>query len=135
VAAFSYMCTGACYEFFLSLDYSKNPQGRNLKCPIFIQHFFKIVLYWCLDLIRHNIGTPLKHNKYIFDSFLSSSLPICNLKAMLHRICHLNDLLPYCWQPGFPPFFQAWVPRLYFRVPALFPVFFTILFFPYFFPV
>jgi hypothetical protein len=24
-------------------------------------------LYWCLDPIRHNIGTPLKHNKYIFD--------------------------------------------------------------------
>ena len=21
---------------------------------------FKIVLYWCLDLIRHNIGTQLK---------------------------------------------------------------------------
>ena len=32
-----------------------------------MQHFFKIVLYWCLDLIHHNIGTPLKHNKYIFD--------------------------------------------------------------------
>jgi hypothetical protein len=29
--------------------------------------FFKIVLYWCLDLIRHNIGTHLKLNKYIFD--------------------------------------------------------------------
>ena len=28
---------------------------------------FKIVLYWCLDLIRHNIGTHLKLNKYIFD--------------------------------------------------------------------
>jgi hypothetical protein len=26
---------------------------------------FKIVLYWCLDLIRHNIGTQLKLNKYI----------------------------------------------------------------------
>ena len=39
---------------------------KNLTCQIFIQHFFKIVLYWCLDLIRHNIGTPLKHNKYIF---------------------------------------------------------------------
>ena len=28
---------------------------------------FKIVVYWCRDLIRHNIGTPLKHDKYIFD--------------------------------------------------------------------
>jgi hypothetical protein len=43
-------------SFFLSLDYSKKPQGRNLKCQI-----FKIVLHWCLDLICHNIGTPLKH--------------------------------------------------------------------------
>ena len=41
--------------------------GGNLKCQIVIQHFFKIVLYWCLDMIRHNIDTPLKHNKYIFD--------------------------------------------------------------------
>ena len=27
------------------------------ECQIFIQHFFKIVLYWCLDLICHNVGT------------------------------------------------------------------------------
>ena len=27
---------------------------------------FKIVLYWCLDLIRHNISITLKHNKFIF---------------------------------------------------------------------
>jgi hypothetical protein len=31
-------------------------------------------LYWCLDLIRHNIGTHLKHNKYIFDI----SIPFCH---------------------------------------------------------
>jgi hypothetical protein len=30
-------------------------------------------LYWCLDLIRHNIGTKLKLNKYIFDI----SIPFC----------------------------------------------------------
>jgi hypothetical protein len=66
--------TGASYDFFLSLDYSKKSQGRNLKCQIFIQHFFKIVLYWCLDLIRHNIGTHLKYNKYIFDI----SIPFCH---------------------------------------------------------
>jgi hypothetical protein len=35
---------------------------------------FKIVLYWCLDLIRHNIGTKLKLNKYIFDI----SVPFCH---------------------------------------------------------
>jgi hypothetical protein len=52
----------------------KKPQGRNLKCQIFIQHFFKIVLYWCLDLICHNIGTQLKLNKYIFDI----SVPFCH---------------------------------------------------------
>ena len=61
--------------FLLSLDYSKQKiQGRNLKCQIFIQHFFKIVLYWCLDLIRHNIGTHLKLNKYIF----GISIPFCH---------------------------------------------------------
>ena len=43
------------------------------ECQIFIQNFFKIVLYWCFDLIRHNIGTHLKHNKYIFDI----SIPFC----------------------------------------------------------
>jgi hypothetical protein len=35
---------------------------------------FKIVLYWCLDLIRHNIGTHLEHNEYIFDI----SIPFCH---------------------------------------------------------
>ena len=35
---------------------------------------FKIVLYWCLDLIRHIIGTHLKHNKYNFDI----SIPFCH---------------------------------------------------------
>ena len=44
------------------------------KSQIFIQHFFKIVLYWCLGLIRHNIGIPLKHNKYIFDI----PIPFCH---------------------------------------------------------
>ena len=31
-------------------------------------------MYWCLDLIRHNIGTHLKHNKYIFDI----PIPFCH---------------------------------------------------------
>ena len=35
---------------------------------------FKIVLYRCLDLIRHNIGTYLKHKKYMFDI----PIPFCH---------------------------------------------------------
>ena len=66
---------------FSPLEYSKKPQGRNLKCHSFIQHFFKIVLYWCLDLIHHNIGTKLKLNKYIFDI----SIPFCHLSATLKQ--------------------------------------------------
>ena len=60
--------------FFIPRLTTLKPQGRNLKCKIFIRHFFKIVLYWCLDLIRHNIGTPLKHNKYISDI----PIPFCH---------------------------------------------------------
>ena len=70
-------------------------QGRNLKCQIFIQHFFKIVLYWCLDLIRHNIGAPLKHNKYIFDI----PIPFCHnlyLSATFNRICRFWNHLLCC---------------------------------------
>ena len=68
---------------------------ENLKCQIFIQHFFKIVLYWCLDLICHNIGTPLKHNKYIFDIHI----PFCHnlyLSAIFNRICRFWNPLPCC---------------------------------------
>ena len=54
--------------------WAKNHKGGILKCQIFIQHFFKIVSYWCLDPIRHNIGTHLKLNKYIFDI----SIPFCH---------------------------------------------------------
>jgi hypothetical protein len=48
--------------------------------------FFKIVLYWCLDLIRHNIGTQLKLNKYNFDI----SIPFC------HHI-YLSATLKQCF--------------------------------------
>ena len=78
--------------FFLSLDYSKKPQGRNLKCQIFIQQFFKIVLYWCLDLIRHNISTHLKHNKYIFDI----SIPFCH-PSCLHVSTRPNCYVRFDW--------------------------------------
>ena len=61
-------------QFVLSLDYSKKNTRVESQMSNFIQHFFKIVLYWCLDLIRHNIGTHLKHNKYIFDI----SIPFCH---------------------------------------------------------
>ena len=60
--------------FFYHSTTLKKTQGRNLRCQIFIQHFFKIFLHWCLDLIRHNVGTPLKHNKYIFDI----PIPFCH---------------------------------------------------------
>ena len=53
----------------------------------FIQPFFKIVLYWCLDLIRHNIGTHLKHNKYIFDI----SIPL------FHIFFYLSATLKQCF--------------------------------------
>jgi hypothetical protein len=48
--------------------------------------FFKIVLYWCLDLIRHNIGIQLKLNKYNFDI----SIPFC------HHI-YLSATLKQCF--------------------------------------
>jgi hypothetical protein len=51
---------------------------------------FKIVLYRCLDLIRHNIGTHLKHNKYIFDI----SIPFCHhlyLSATLNASQNLQS--------------------------------------------
>jgi hypothetical protein len=59
-----------------------------------MQHYFKIVLYWCLDLIRHNIGTPLKHNKYIFDI----PIPFCHYpypsKSLTNQIACRNLLRP-----------------------------------------
>ena len=56
--------------FFIPRLTTLKTTRENLKCQIFIQPFFKIVLYWCLDLICHNVGTPLKHNKYIYLIFL-----------------------------------------------------------------
>jgi hypothetical protein len=68
--------TESCYDFF-SHSTLKNHKGgiSNAKLP-YIQHIFKIVLYRCLDLIRHNIGTHLKHNKYIFNI----PIPFCPAK-------------------------------------------------------
>ena len=78
--------------FFYPSTTLKKTQGRNLKCQTFIQHFFKIVLYWCLDLIRHNIaiiGTHLKLNKCIFDI----SIPFC------HHL-YLSATLKQCFTEG-----------------------------------
>ena len=86
----------------------KKPQGRNVKCQIFIQHFFKIVLYWCLDLIRHNIGTSLKHNKYIFDIpipfchhlYLSAIFKQCFTEFAVWRTTfHIIDMSVWGWIP------------------------------------
>jgi hypothetical protein len=64
-----------CHNLYLSANLKKFLTEFALKCQIFIQHFFKIVLYWCLDLICHNVGTPLKHNQYIFDI----PIPFCQV--------------------------------------------------------
>ena len=84
--------------FFYPSTALKKTQGRNLKCQIFIKHFFKIVLYWCLDLIRHNIVTHLKHNKYIFDI----SIPFCHhlyLSATLKQCFTEFAALGYVFHP------------------------------------
>ena len=66
---------------------------------------FKIVLYRCLDLIRHNIGTHLKHNKYIFDI----PIPFCHnlylsatLKQFLTEFAARYNLLHHVYMsiPG-----------------------------------
>jgi hypothetical protein len=49
---------------------------------------FKIVLYWCLDLIRHTIGTHLKINKYICDI----SIPFCHI-----YLCNRKKYLEITW--------------------------------------
>ena len=68
---FALLTTGACYDlFYPSTDNSKNHKGgiSNVK---FEYNLFKIVLYWCLDLIRHNNGTPIPfcHNLYLSATF------------------------------------------------------------------
>ena len=65
--------TGACYDFFYPSTTLKNHKGGISNVKFSCQFFFKIVLYWCLDLMRHNIGIHLKLNKYIFDI----SIPFC----------------------------------------------------------
>jgi hypothetical protein len=67
-------------------------EGVTSSLDIHIQHFFKIVLYWCLDLIRHNIGTKLKLNKYI----LIFRFLFAIFRVMLHRICNLLIHSPSC---------------------------------------
>ena len=89
----------------VTIIFTKKPQGRNLKCQISIQHFFKIVLYWCLDLIRHNIDTHLKYNKYIFDIsipfchhfYLSATLKQCFTEFAVSSNVHSSQLrlIPY----------------------------------------
>jgi hypothetical protein len=66
---------------------------------------FKIVLYWCLDLIRHNIDTHLKYNKYIFDIsipfchhfYLSATLKQCFTEFAVSSNVHSSQLrlIPY----------------------------------------
>jgi hypothetical protein len=55
----------------------------------------KIVLYWCLGLIRHNIGTRLKLNKYVFDI----SIPLCH---HLYLSATLNNASQNLQSAGLP---------------------------------
>ena len=83
--------TGFCYELLVSLHWH-HKEGRNLPCQIFIPHVFKIVLYWCLGLIRHNIGITLKHSKLIF-------LFLCHVKC--HHL-YLSATFKQCFT-GYTP--------------------------------
>jgi hypothetical protein len=66
--------TGACYHFFIPRLTALKTTREESQMSHFHTTLFIIVLYWCLDLIRHNIGTLLKHNKYIFDI----PIPFCH---------------------------------------------------------
>ena len=74
----------------------KNHRGGISNVKISYNTFFKIVVYWWRDLIRHNIGTPLKHDKYIFDI----PIPLCHhlyLSATLKQsFCSRRKSLRYC---------------------------------------
>jgi hypothetical protein len=61
-------------RFFFLFPSTLKTTREESKMSNFHTTLFKIVLYWCLDLIRHNIGTKLKLNKYIFDI----SIPFCH---------------------------------------------------------
>jgi hypothetical protein len=90
-----------------SADNSKNQKGRISNDEFSYNLFFKIVLYWCLDMIRHTIDTPLKHNKYSYDIpipfchhlYLSATFKQCFTEsAGFHVVKMLNpDQIPTCY--------------------------------------
>ena len=82
-------------RFFLSLDYSKNTTKEESQMSNFHTTLQKIVLYWCLGLIRHNIGTCLKLNKYVFDI----SIPLCH---HLYLSATLNNASQNLQSAGLP---------------------------------
>jgi hypothetical protein len=82
-------------RFFLSLDYSKNTTKEESQMSNFHTTLQKIVLYWCLGLIRHNIGTRLKLNKYVFDI----SIPLCH---HLYLSATLNNASQNLQSAGLP---------------------------------
>jgi hypothetical protein len=96
--------------FFIPRLTTLKTTRENLKCQIFIQHFFKIVLYWCLDLICHNVGTPLKHNQYIFDIHIPfcHNLYLSNFLAIFNRICRFWNPLPCCLHVSVVWKFDIW---------------------------
>jgi len=90
--------------FFYPSTTLKNHKGGISNVKFSNNTFFKIVLYWCLDLIRHNIGTHLKHNKYIFDI----SIPFCHplyLYATLNQcfteFAVSGNVVDHAYMPGF----------------------------------
>ena len=82
-------------RFFLSLDCSKNTTKEESQMSNFHTTLQKIVLYWCLGLIRHNIGTRLKLNKYVFDI----SIPLCH---HLYLSATLNNASQNLQSAGLP---------------------------------
>jgi hypothetical protein len=76
--------TSSCGYTTLYIDLKENFLRIHFQKPHQIQitinyeyrkgHTVIVVLYWCLDLIRHNIVTKLKLNKYIF----YISIPFCH---------------------------------------------------------
>jgi hypothetical protein len=90
----SYYPFGIFKLFWTSMS---RPWAARSKTSVIMNHI-TLALH-SLELLVQRYQWP----KEYFDSFLSSSLPIYNFKAMHHRICSLHDYLPSCWHVGTGP--------------------------------
>jgi hypothetical protein len=101
---FSNQIIGACYD---PPWYSLKPQGRNLKCQIFKQHFFKIGLYWCLDPTKNRGWTKMATPRFACHSDANRSKPLWSVLLIMFYsflcsvfsffvfiLCFLHRLLP-----------------------------------------